>query len=186
MTMPAGGFRCVCRSGFTNILCDIANRKIHSSFVYHKRYLVFSFFYKLHQVQLHVLIIRVRMLQSVSQYLAVASLVHAVLALPVDCVTLSLVSFQSMFCFPMMTCIYFEGTSMLNACATNPCMNDGMCQTVPGGGYRCHCRVDYTGAECDISTGLLLNNLQLDIHTIFFSSTRYTHFSNMRHESMCQ
>jgi len=37
-----------------------------------------------------------------------------------------------------------------NVCRTNPCLNGGTCQSVPGGGYRCICNQGYTGFFCSV------------------------------------
>jgi hypothetical protein len=37
-----------------------------------------------------------------------------------------------------------------SACNANPCGSSNTCQLVPGGGYRCLCRVEFTGLLCEI------------------------------------
>lgn len=47
-----------------------------------------------------------------------------------------------------------------SVCSENPCLNEGLCLTVSGGGVRCVCQTGYTGILCDI-TGSLIREIDL-------------------------
>ena len=53
-------------------------------------------------------------------------------------------------------------------CDRDPCLNEGTCQDLPDGRYRCHCPYGLTGARCDVRTRCFwrLNLLNLPSRSI--------------------
>jgi Notch-like protein len=69
--------------------------------------------------------------------------------------------------------IYFQGISGTTgspgsiACQTNPCLNGGSCQSVPGGGYRCICSTSFTGTRCEFAGGNFYKPIEKIFHLFF-------------------
>ena len=63
---------------------------------------------------------------------------------------------------------FLEGPVTYNACAANPCINGGTCQTSNAGSFQCACRTGFTGARCESSFGNLSRPLQVEVLDTFY------------------
>jgi hypothetical protein len=110
------------------------------------------------------------MVDHVNQYLVVVFDVFVLLALLELVVNLPVVNFTNQF---KKYFIYFQGISGTTgspgsiACQTNPCLNGGSCQSVPGGGYRCICSTSFTGTRCEFAGGNFYKPIEKIFHLFF-------------------
>lgn len=75
-----------------------------------------------------------------------------------------------------------QGTAASRACATNPCVNGGSCETVNVNTFRCVCQAGFTGSRCDSTTGTIIT---IDHYSSAYRSFQGTATSNACNANPC-
>ena len=70
-------------------------------------------------------------------------------------VTLPSVGFLGLGGDSCLMLLHYVVTPASNVCTANPCVNGGLCQAIPGGGFVCVCRPGFVGTLCESFTSTL-------------------------------
>lgn len=74
---------------------------------------------------------------------------------------------------------FIESSSPSGACDPNPCQNDGTCEDIGNGNYKCECPGVYGGDNCEKGKAFVvylyfLSSLTLDAKVWCFCSQKHT------------